>query len=410
MESSAVEAEADALRAGQVAPHLPHGEAFGQPKGLWVLAGTELWDRISFHGMVAMLTLYMAGELLLPGRVENVVGFAAYRNALESVTGPLSVQALAAQTFGLYFSGVTFMPLFGGAIGDRLIGRRTAVTLGALLMTAGHFAMAFDASFLLALVLLILGAGLLRGNLSAQVKALYAENDPRAVNAFQWYYLGINFGAFIAPVVAGGVAAIWGWHAGFGIAGFGMLIGLLLYLFGQKHLVDEKPRRLRPEAERAAKPAALTPGERRRVLGLALIWPISVAFWVAQAQIWNIYNIWVRDHVDMQVGGFSVPVPWMQSLDGLAPALFTPVVLWIFAAQAKRGKEPDVFVKLAVGATILPRAPPGWQPPSSSMGPDAPPSCGLSGFTFSRISARSILRRQCWVSSRPGPQPRCGER
>ena len=356
METSAIDADSDALRAGQpIPPNIavrPPGEAFGQPKGLWVLAGTELWDRISFHGMVAMLTLYMAGELLLPGRIENVVGFAGYRSFLEGMTGPLSVQALATQTFGLYFAGVTFMPLFGGAIGDRLIGRKVAVSLGALLMTAGHFAMAFDSSFLLALLLLVLGAGLLRGNLSAQVKALYAEGDPRSVNAFQYYFLAINFGAFIAPIVAGGVAAIWGWHAGFGIAGFGMLIGLVVYLVGQRHLVDEKPRRLRPTEERGTR-AALTPGERRRVLGLALIWPISVSFWVAQAQIWNVYNIWVRDHVDMRVGSFNVPVPWMQSLDGLAPALFIPLVLWIWSRQAKRGKEPDLYVKLAIGAGIF---------------------------------------------------------
>ena len=129
METSAIEADADALRAGQPLPDIPHEQAFGQPKGLWVLAGTELWDRISFHGMVAMLTLYMAGELLLPGRVENVVGFAAYRSWLEGITGPLSVQALATQTFGLYFSGITFMPLFGGVVGDRLIGRRAAVKI-----------------------------------------------------------------------------------------------------------------------------------------------------------------------------------------------------------------------------------------------------------------------------------------
>ena len=186
METAAIEADADALRAGELLPTRPAGETFGQPKGLWVLAGTELWDRISFHGMVAMLTLYMAGELLLPGRIENVVGFAAYRHWLEGITGPLTTQALATQTFGLYFSGVTFMPLLGGAIGDRLIGRKAAVSLGALAMTAGHFSMAFDASFLLALVLLVFGAGLLRGNLSAQIKALYAEGDTRSVNAFQY--------------------------------------------------------------------------------------------------------------------------------------------------------------------------------------------------------------------------------
>jgi POT family proton-dependent oligopeptide transporter len=134
-----------------------------------VLAGTELWDRISWHGMVAMLVLYMTGELLLPGRVEHVVGFATYRAGLEQVFGPMSVTQLATQTFALYFSAITLLPLVGGWIGDKVMPRRAAVSLGALTMTAGHFAMAFDATFLLALVLLVIGAGLLRGNLMPQI-------------------------------------------------------------------------------------------------------------------------------------------------------------------------------------------------------------------------------------------------
>src|SRR3954470_22752458 len=181
-------------------------EAFGQPRGLWVLAGAELWERISFHGMQALLVLYMAGVLFLPGHVEHVAGFAQFRGAVETVTGPLSVQALAAQTFGLYIGLVYFTPVLGGAIGDRLIGRRAAVTIGAVLMTCGHFSLAFDESFLAALLLLILGAGLLRGNLSAQVKSLYADGDRREADAFQLYYVGINIGAFIAPILTGALA------------------------------------------------------------------------------------------------------------------------------------------------------------------------------------------------------------
>lgn len=329
-------------------------ELFGQPKGLWVLAGTELWDRISFHGMVAMLVLYMTGDLLLaPARVGTVIGFPAFRAFLESTSGPLGAQAIALQTFGYYYACVTGLPLLGGWIGDRITGRKLAVGGGAAMMTAGHFALAFDRTFLIALVLLMCGAGLLRGNLSAQVKSLYADGDPREVNAFQYYYLGINFGAAAAPILSGSVAAIWGWHAGFAVAGFGMLIGLMVYLGGQRWLPAEQQRASAASAQALGKRPPLSPAERRRVLGLFLIWPLVVCYWTAQAQIWNVYNIWLRDTVNLDVGGFAVPVPWFQSLDGLAPGLFIPLVLWIWSRQAKRGREPDVLTKLAIGSVIF---------------------------------------------------------
>jgi len=328
----------------------PASDLFGQPRGLWVLAGTELWDRMSFHGMVAMLVLYMTGDLLLhPDRVATIIGFAVFRALLEGMAGPLSPQALALQTFGWYYAFVTGLPLLGGWIGDRVTGRKLAVGSGAAMMTAGHFALAFDRTFLIALVLLMCGAGLLRGNLSAQIKSLYADGDPREVNAFQYYYMGINFGAFLAPVVSGAVAAIWGWHAGFAVAGFGMLIGLFVYLAGQAWLPAEQQR---PRTTAGKRPP-LTPAERQRVLGLLLVWPLAVCYWTAQAQIWNVYNVWLRDSVDLQLGGFTIPVPWFQALDGLAPGLFIPLVLWIWARQAKRGREPDVFIKLAIGSVIF---------------------------------------------------------
>src|SRR5437899_2283843 len=119
-------------------------EVFGHPRGLVVLAGTELWDRISFHGMQALLTLYMVEQLFLPGHIERIAGFAGFRSIIEHLTGPLSVQALATQIFGIYVGLVYFTPALGGALGDRVLGRTRTVTLGALLMTAGHFCMAFD--------------------------------------------------------------------------------------------------------------------------------------------------------------------------------------------------------------------------------------------------------------------------
>lgn len=325
-------------------------DKFGQPRGLWVLAGTELWDRISFHGMQAMLVLYMTGDLLThPERIAKIIGFSTYRGLVESATGPLSDVALATQTFGLYLAFVTGLPLVGGWLGDKFTGRRLAVGAGAALMTAGHFSLAFDQTFLIALLLLMTGAGMLRGNLSPQIKSLYADGDPREVNAFQYYYFSVNFGAFIAPIVSGAVAAVWGWHAGFGVAGFGMLIGLVIYLWGTRYL----PADARRVAGALSARVPLDPGQKRRVLGLFLLWPIGVAFWTAQSQIWNVYNVWLRDHVAMTVGTFTVPVPWMQSLDGLAPAIFTPLTLWIWAWLAARGREPDEFGKLSFGVGLF---------------------------------------------------------
>lgn len=327
-------------------------ELFGQPKGLWVLSGTELWDRISFHGMQAMLVLYMTGDLLNhPDRMRSIIGFTAYRGLVEGARGGLTAEGLATQTFGFYLAFVTGLPLLGGWLGDKFTGRRLAVGLGALLMTMGHFALAFDATFLIALVLLMTGAGFLRGNLSPQIKSLYADGDPRESNAFQYYYFAVNFGAFIAPILTSSVAAFYGWHAGFGVAGFGMLIGLVIYLAGSRHLPAEEARGR--TAKTAATRGPLDAAQKRRILGLLTLWPVGVAFWTAQAQIWNVYNVWVRDNVNMHVGPWDVPVPYLQSLDGLAPAIFTPITLWIWARMAARGREPDEFGKLAFGVALF---------------------------------------------------------
>jgi POT family proton-dependent oligopeptide transporter len=325
----------------------PPGELFGQPRGLAVLAGLELWDRVSFYGMQALLVLYMVGELLLPGRVEHIVGFAGFRSALEGVVGPLSVQALASQIFGLYVGLAAFTPIIGGFLGDRFLGRRRAIILGALLMTAGHFAMAFDSSFLLALLLLILGAGFVRGNVAPQIGELYDPGDRRRGVAFQLYGSVVNLGAFIAPLATGALGQAYGWHVGFGFAGFGMLVGLIIYLAGQRHLPAEPARG--PRAPRAP----LTAKDWRVVAFLLAQVPISALFWVAQSQIWNTYNLWVRDHLELKFGGWTMPVPWLQSLDGLAPFVLLPPLLVFWRWQAMRGREPDEFTKIALGCFIF---------------------------------------------------------
>jgi POT family proton-dependent oligopeptide transporter len=332
---TAITGETDA-RPGQ-------GEVFGHPRGLLVLAGTELWERISFHGMQALLTLYMVGQLFTPGHVEKIVGFDAFRSTVEFIFGRLTTQGLATQVFGLYIGLVYLTPSLGGALGDRVLGRRRTVTLGALLMTAGHFCMAFDQSFLLAMLFLILGAGCFRGNLQPQVGELYGTHDRRRVVAFQIYASMINLGAFIAPVLTGGLGKAFGWHVAFAFAGFGMLLGLVIYLSGQRELAPEAPRG--PKAARTP----LTPAERRTVLLLLGLVPISALFWVAQSQVWNTYNLWVRDHIELQVGSFTVPVPWLQALDGLSPFVCLPPMLLFWRWQASRGTEPNEFTKASIG-------------------------------------------------------------
>ena len=230
---------------------------------------------------------------------------------------------------------------------DRFLGRRNSITLGALLMTAGHFALAFDQSFLIALLLLILGVGLVRGNVTPQIGELYDPADRRRGVAYQIYGSVINLGAFIAPLVTGALGQAYGWHIAFGFAGFGMLAGLIVYLWGQRHLPPERPRP--PRSERVP----LTTDQRRVVLYLLALVPIAAMFWVAQSQIWNTYNLWVRDHLQLQFGSWTMPVPWLQSLDGLAPFVLLPPMLIFWRAQAARGREPDEFTKIAIGCFIF---------------------------------------------------------
>jgi POT family proton-dependent oligopeptide transporter len=322
-------------------------QVFGHPRGLVVLAGTEFWDRVSFHGMQALLTLYMVGQLFTPGHIEKIAGFVGFRRVIEAVFGHLTTLGLATQVFGVYVGLATFTPVFGGLIGDLWLGRKRMVILGALLMTAGHFCMAFDQSFLLAMLLIIVGTGALRGNLLPQVGELYRPEDVRRDTAFQLYYAMVNLGAFVAPVLTGALAQTFSWHVGFAFAGFGMLAGLIVYLGGQRQIVVAAPRP--PRADHAP----LTAADWRRVAALLALVPVAALFWVAQSQVWNTYNLWVRDHVQLHLGSFTVPVPWFQAIDGLSPFICLPPMLMFWRWQAKRGREPGEFTKAAIGCFIF---------------------------------------------------------
>jgi len=212
---------------------------FGEPRALAYLAFTEAWERFSYYGMTAILVLYMTQALLMPGHVEQIAGFTSFRAGLEAVFGPLSALAPASQIFGLYTGFAYFTPVFGGIVADRWIGQRNAVVIGAVLMSAGHIAMAFDASFLIALLLLVVSCGLLKGNISTQVGGLYAAEDIAGhTRGYSIFSIGINVGAVAGPLLCGLLAQLYGWHAGFGLAGVLMLIGLATYLAGYRELSE----------------------------------------------------------------------------------------------------------------------------------------------------------------------------
>ncbi|MDA1063768.1 MAG: peptide MFS transporter [Proteobacteria bacterium] len=319
---------------------------FGHPRGLFFLAFTEVWERFSFYGMTALLVLYMVNQLLLPGHVEHIVGFAGFRSAIESVTGPLSTLGLASLIFGLYAGFVYFTPVFGGLIADRWIGQRNAVVIGAVSMSAGHLAMAFDQTFLLALLLLIIGSGFLKGNISAQVGALYPkEDEARRTRGFVILSTAINIGAVFGPLLCGFLAQVYGWHYGFGIAAVFMLAGLATYLSGYRYLPAKVERRARKDTR-------LSAADWRVVGALIAVLAITIFQSAAYYQLYNVFKIWLQEQVNLSMGGFSIPVPWYQSLDALASILAVPVLFLLWRWQSARRGEPGDMAKLAIGAFL----------------------------------------------------------
>jgi proton-dependent oligopeptide transporter, POT family len=322
------------------------GGFLGHPKGLAYLAFTEAWERFSYYGMSALLVLYMVNQLLLPGHVEHVAGFAAFRAMIEGTFGSLSTQALASQIFGVYSGFVYFTPVLGGWLGDR-VGQRNAVVLGALSMSGGHLAMAFDQSFLLALLLLIIGSGLLKGNISAQVGTIYpADDEERRTRGFAIFSTGINFGAVAGPLFCGFLAERYGWHLGFGAAAVFMLGGLATYLAGYRHLPARVERRARLPV------AALTGEDRKIVAALVAAMAITILPHIAYYQLANVLPVWLQERANMNAGGFAVPIPWYQSIDPLFSILGLPLLFALWRWQGRRTGEPSELRKIGTGSFI----------------------------------------------------------
>ncbi|WP_427964304.1 peptide MFS transporter [Altererythrobacter sp.] len=324
------------------------GGWMGHPKGLFFLAFTEMWERFSFYGMRALLVLYMVQDLLMSDRVEKVAGMAAFRDALEAAFGPMSTQAFASQTFGLYAGFVYFTPLFGGLMADRWLGAKKVVVIGIALMTAGHFAMVFDWSFLIALVLLVLGSGCLKGNIAAQVGHLYpkAEEALRS-SGYTLFSTGINIGAILGPVVCGALAQVYGWHVGFGTAGAVMLVAAAVYFSGMRHFADH--RSSMPEREHAA----MSRQDWRMLLLVILVIAMLLFQFLAYDQMSNVGMIWVASHVDLATPFGVVPTPWFAAEDAMASVVIVPFLIALWRWQASRGTEPGDLGKMAIGGLVM---------------------------------------------------------
>jgi len=375
-----------------MAPSIANDRAFfGHPRALSTLFFTEMWERFSYYGMRALLLLYMTAPLTAGG-----LGFDA---------------AQGGAIYGLYTSMVYMATLPGGWIADRLIGPRRAVLYGGMLIAAGHFSMAASAlsMFYLGLSLIVIGTGLLKGNVSVMVGKLYAEGDVRRDAGFSIFYMGINLGAFIAPLICGYLGQQVNWHMGFAAAGVGMTLGVIQYVLGSRNLGDtgllpapgtpQQRAKWRRQAQisggilialalivgvggytglvpvsatQVADAAGVflllviagffgwmytssewTPDERKRLYVIGVLFIAASLFWSVFEQAGSTLNLFADRNTYNNVLGFDFPSSWFQSMNSFFLILFAPVMAWVWLRMAARGKEPSAPTKFAWGLVLV---------------------------------------------------------
>ena len=330
-----------------VEPDLEHFDrndrAFvGHPKGLGYLSFVEACERFSYYSMQTLLVLYMVNYLLHPGHIEGVIGLDWLRSwHYRGLEG----QPLSSAIFGDYTSLVYLTPIFGGIIADRFIGRRAALIAGAVIMAIGHFLMAIEGAFLFALLSLIVGVGLFKGNIASQVGALYKENDLRRAMAFQIFYIAINVSVIAAPLISGTLGQKVGWHWGFGCAGVVMVMGLVLFLSAQRWLpADNKPVRGADAPVREK----LSKNDWSRVIALILLIPAMAIALLTNQEIFNAYLVWGDQHFDLTL--LNNTSSWLITVDATLSFTMLVAVAAFFKWYGKDHKEPDELGKMIIGS------------------------------------------------------------
>jgi POT family proton-dependent oligopeptide transporter len=363
----------------------------GHPKGLGYLGFTEACERFSYYSMQTLLTLYMVNYLLLAGHIEGVAGLSWLR--AWHYPG-LEGQPLASAIFGDYTSLVYLMPILGGIIADKLTGRRVALIAGGLVMALGHFLMAIEGAFLFALLALIVGVGLFKGNIATQVGELYDEHDLRRAMAFQIFYIFINVSVIAAPLISGTLGQEVGWHYGFGCAGVVMVLGLGIYLSGQKWLpadvgvADQDRGKLVSRVVGGGVGIAaivvawlmvsgilfstwlvgtisavalvailywfltrnLDAADKSRVLSLCILIPVMAIALLTNQEIFNAYLVWGDQQFNLTFMGTTLPSSWLITLDAILSFSMLVAVAAFWKWWSLKRREPDEISKMIIGS------------------------------------------------------------
>jgi POT family proton-dependent oligopeptide transporter len=294
---------------------------FGQPRGLTILFLTEMWEIFSYYGMRSLLVYYMTKQLLIGQEKSSLI-------------------------YGTYTAMAYFTPVIGGVISDRWLGKRRAVIIGGSIMAAGHFMMAFEPAFYFALATIALGNGLFLPSLPSQINDLYKPDDPRRGWAYNVYYVGINIGGFLAPLVCGTLGEFYGWHWGFGAAGVGMLAGLVIYVAGGKYLPEQGD-----VARKELRAAPIQRGRETVLLLLGVGLAVTI-FRGAYEQVGNTVALFADAGIDRSTSLLTIPMTWFQSLNPLLVFVMTPALLAFWRRRADAGRESSSMQKMATGAMI----------------------------------------------------------
>ena len=316
-------------------------QIFGHPAGLYVLFFTEMWERFSYYGMRAILVLYLVAE-----------------STPDAINPGLNWETGAALSlYGTYTMLVYVASIPGGWIADNILGQKKSVLYGGILLVLGHSILAVEEmwAFYIGLGLIIAGVGMLKPNISSMVGGLYSQGDVRRDDGFIIFYIGINVGAFLSSLIVGYVGETYGWHYGFGLAGIGMTLGLIQYLYGQKYLSqvgdfigDNKSEE---GADVLKKP--LTSIEKDRLVVLFLSFILVIVFWGAFEQAGGLMNIYASEKTDRLFMGWLVPASWFQSLNAMFIIFLGTAVAGYWAKRKLKNQLSSSLFKMIIGLIIM---------------------------------------------------------